>query len=162
MKLILHWSQKLHWKIFWTFLAQVIRPAKLQNSDFQTHFSMSKIIRIFLKKIVISGVIASFWKVFTKFHWHGQILTAGWVNWSVKVWEGDMGFPGPPAPTALRIARLPMLKTEKIRPWVMMFSSSSFYCNIIIIEHTVLLKSAILWGKLQSSLPGLNYLCTFF
>ena len=50
------------------------------------------------------------------------------------------------------IARLPMLKTEKIRPWVMMFSSSSFYCNIIIIEHTVLLKIAILWGKLQSSL----------
>ena len=32
--------------------------------------------KIFFNVIfVISGIIASFWKVFTKFHWHGQILT---------------------------------------------------------------------------------------
>jgi hypothetical protein len=50
LKLILHWSQKWLWKKFRTFLVEVIRPTKLQNSDFQSHFSMSKIIRIFLKK----------------------------------------------------------------------------------------------------------------
>jgi hypothetical protein len=31
-------------------LVEVIRPTKLQNSDFQSHFSTSKIIRNFLKK----------------------------------------------------------------------------------------------------------------
>ena len=39
---MLHWSQKWLWKIFWTFLVEVIRPAKLQNSDFQSNFSISK------------------------------------------------------------------------------------------------------------------------
>ena len=46
MVLILHWLQ-LHWNFFWTFSVEIIRPAKLQNSDIQSHFSMSKIIRIF-------------------------------------------------------------------------------------------------------------------
>ena len=31
---------------------------------------------------VISGVIASFWRVFIKFRWHGQKLTAG------PTWKG--------------------------------------------------------------------------
>ena len=48
MKLILAESQKMHWKNFWTFLDEVDRLTKSQNSDFQCHFSMSKIVRIFL------------------------------------------------------------------------------------------------------------------
>ena len=40
-------------KFFLTFLVEVIRLAELQNSDFQSYFSLSKIIRIFLKKIFI-------------------------------------------------------------------------------------------------------------
>ena len=36
-------------EFFLTFLVEVIRPAQLQNSDFQSHFSMSKNIWIFLK-----------------------------------------------------------------------------------------------------------------
>ena len=47
---------KMAMKIFWTFLVEVIRPAKLQNSDFQSNFSMSKIIRIFLKKISLENI----------------------------------------------------------------------------------------------------------
>ena len=37
-------------KFFLTFLDKEDRLAKLQKSDFQSHFSMSKIDRIFLKK----------------------------------------------------------------------------------------------------------------
>ena len=44
-------SHKLHWKLFWTFSDKVDVLAKLQNSDFQSHFSMSKIVQIFAKKI---------------------------------------------------------------------------------------------------------------
>ena len=40
-----------------TFMIQVIRPTKLQNSDFQSHFSMSKIIRIFLKEISLKNTV---------------------------------------------------------------------------------------------------------
>ena len=41
---------KMALKFFLNILVEVIRPSKLQNSDIQSHFSMSKIIRIFLKK----------------------------------------------------------------------------------------------------------------
>ena len=39
---------KIALKFFWTFLDKVDGLTKLQNSDFQSHFSMSKIVRIFL------------------------------------------------------------------------------------------------------------------
>ena len=39
---------KIALKKFWTFSDKVDRLTKLQNSDFQSHFSMSKIVRIFL------------------------------------------------------------------------------------------------------------------
>ena len=35
---------------FWTFFDKKDRLAKLQKSDFQSHFSTSKIVRIFTKK----------------------------------------------------------------------------------------------------------------
>ena len=40
--------------------------------------------KIFKAIFVISGVLASVWKVFIKFHWHGQKLTWGryWSIWS--------------------------------------------------------------------------------
>ena len=51
MKLILHWSQKLHWKCFWTFFVEVIRPTKrfcwrisIEEPNFCKNF------RIFKKK----------------------------------------------------------------------------------------------------------------
>ena len=47
---------KMDLKFFWRFLVEVISPAKLQNSDFQSHFSMSKIIWIFLKKISLENI----------------------------------------------------------------------------------------------------------
>ena len=47
---------KMALKIFWSFLVEVIRPAKLQNSDFQSHFSMSNIIWIFLKKNSLENI----------------------------------------------------------------------------------------------------------
>ena len=50
MKLILVESQKLHQKNFRTFLDKEDRLAKLQKSDFQSHFSTSKIVKIFTKK----------------------------------------------------------------------------------------------------------------
>ena len=36
---------------------------------------------------VISGVIASFWRVFIKFRWHGQTLTLGEVGVSLPWWS---------------------------------------------------------------------------
>ena len=53
MTLILAKSQKLHQKIFWTFFDKEDRLAKLQKSDFQSHFSTSKIVQIFTKKKII-------------------------------------------------------------------------------------------------------------
>ena len=50
MTLILAKSQKLHQKNFWTFFDKEDRLAKLQKSDFQSHFSTSKIVQIFTKK----------------------------------------------------------------------------------------------------------------
>ena len=41
---------KIALKNFWTFFDKEDRLAKLQKSDFQSHFSMSKIVRIFTKK----------------------------------------------------------------------------------------------------------------
>ena len=49
-------SQKLHWKIFWTFSDKGDRVTKLQISDFQSHFSTSKIVWIFLKKISLKNI----------------------------------------------------------------------------------------------------------
>ena len=56
MKLILVESQKLHWKFFWTFSDKGDRFTKLQISDFQSHFSTSKIVWIFLKKISLKNI----------------------------------------------------------------------------------------------------------
>ena len=42
---------KISLKFFLTFFDKEDRLAKLQKSDFQSHFSTSKITRIFLKKI---------------------------------------------------------------------------------------------------------------
>ena len=48
---------KIALKKNWTFSDKVVdRPAKLHNSDFQSHFSMSKIIRIFLNKISLENI----------------------------------------------------------------------------------------------------------
>ena len=44
---------KIALKNFWTFFDKEDRLAKLQKSDFQSHFSMSKIVQIFPKKIFI-------------------------------------------------------------------------------------------------------------
>ena len=44
---------KIALKIFCTFFDKEDRLAKLQKSDFQSHFSMSKIVQIFTKKIFI-------------------------------------------------------------------------------------------------------------
>ena len=41
---------KIALKIFWTFFDKEDRLAKLQKSDFQSHFSTSKIVQIFTKK----------------------------------------------------------------------------------------------------------------
>ena len=41
---------KIASKNFWTFFDKEDRLAKLQKSDFQSHFSMSKIVQIFTKK----------------------------------------------------------------------------------------------------------------
>ena len=41
---------KIASKIFWTLLDKEDRLAKLQKSDFQSHFSTSKIVQIFTKK----------------------------------------------------------------------------------------------------------------
>ena len=51
---------------------------KVPKSDFQSWFSTSKIIGIFLKKILlISAIMASIWNVFIKFRWHDEKLTYG-------------------------------------------------------------------------------------
>ena len=42
--------------------------------------------------IVISGVTASFWKVFIKFRWHGKILTALEVAGNSFIPTGKWGF----------------------------------------------------------------------
>jgi hypothetical protein len=47
---------KIALNFFLNILAEVIRPAKLQNSDFQSHFFMSKIILIFIKKISLENI----------------------------------------------------------------------------------------------------------
>ena len=44
---------KIALKIFWTFFDKEDRLAKLQKSDFQSHFSTSKIVQIFTKKKII-------------------------------------------------------------------------------------------------------------
>ena len=41
---------KIALKNFWTFFDKEDRLAKLQKSDFQSHFSSSKIVQIFTKK----------------------------------------------------------------------------------------------------------------
>ena len=41
---------KIALKNFWTFFDKEGRLAKLQKSDFQSHFSTSKIVQIFTKK----------------------------------------------------------------------------------------------------------------
>ena len=41
---------KIALKKFWTFFDKEDRLAKLQKSDFQSHFSTSKIVQIFTKK----------------------------------------------------------------------------------------------------------------
>ena len=41
---------KIALKKFWTFFDEEDRLAKLQKSDFQSHFSTSKIVQIFTKK----------------------------------------------------------------------------------------------------------------
>ena len=41
---------KIALKHFWTFFDKEDRLAKLQKSDFQSHFSKSKIVQIFTKK----------------------------------------------------------------------------------------------------------------
>ena len=41
---------KIALKIFWTFFDKEDRLSKLQKSDFQSHFSTSKIVQIFTKK----------------------------------------------------------------------------------------------------------------
>ena len=50
MTLILAESQKLHKKKFWTFFDKEDRLANLQKSEFQSHFSRSKVVQIFTKK----------------------------------------------------------------------------------------------------------------
>ena len=44
---------KIALKISWTFFDKDDRLAKLQNSDFQSHFSTSTIVQIFTKKKII-------------------------------------------------------------------------------------------------------------
>ena len=56
MTLKLAESQKLHQKIFWTFFDKEDRLAKLQKSDFQSHFSTSKIVQIFTKKNSLKNI----------------------------------------------------------------------------------------------------------
>ena len=48
MKLILHWLQKSHWKLFWTFLVKVIRPAKI--NIWQHHFRNKLFLKMKLSK----------------------------------------------------------------------------------------------------------------
>ena len=50
MKLMLHWSQKLHWKLFWTFSVKVIRPAKI--TIWRRHFRNKLFSKMKLSKNV--------------------------------------------------------------------------------------------------------------
>ena len=47
---------KIALNFFWTFSVEFIRPTKLQNSDIQSNFSMSKIIQIYLKKNSLENI----------------------------------------------------------------------------------------------------------
>jgi hypothetical protein len=47
---------KISLNFFWPFSNKVDRLTKLQNSDFESHFSMSKIVQIFQKKISLKNI----------------------------------------------------------------------------------------------------------
>ena len=47
---------KIALKISWTFFDKDDRLAKLQNSDFQSHFSTSTIVQIFTKKKSLKNI----------------------------------------------------------------------------------------------------------
>ena len=48
--------KKIALKNVWTFFDKEDRLAKLQKSDFQNHFSMSKIVQIFTKKKSLKSI----------------------------------------------------------------------------------------------------------
>ena len=45
---ILHWSQRLHWKLFWTFSVEVIRPAKI--TIWEHHFRNNLFLKMKLSR----------------------------------------------------------------------------------------------------------------
>ena len=79
---------KIALKKIWTFFDKEERPAKLQKSDFQSHFSTSKIVQIFTKKKSLKNInlgqqllLKSF---FDKFNFENNLLLK--IGWGTSMY----------------------------------------------------------------------------